>query len=101
MKVNCEKTERGSGMKKLLCTIQDTSHMIQIKKRLDQNHINYSVEPIKSNFFSDLVHMIFYRTVVSGIEHKNETTCIYVLEKDFDAAKKAIVNYRETVRKSL
>lgn len=54
-------------MKKLLCTIQDTSHMIQIKKRLDQNHINYSVEPIKSNFFSDLVHMIFYRTVVSGI----------------------------------
>ena len=59
-------------MKKLLCTIQDTSHMIQIKKRLDQNHINYSVEPIKSNFFSDLVHMIFYRTVVSGIEHKNE-----------------------------
>ena len=35
-------------MKKLLCTIQDTSHMIQIKKRLDQNHINYSVEPIKS-----------------------------------------------------
>ena len=57
-------------MKKLLCTIQDTSHMIQIKKRLDQNHINYSVEPIKSNFFSDLVHMIFYRTVVSGIEHR-------------------------------
>ena len=34
-------------------------------------------------------------------DHKNETTCIYVLEKDFDAAKKAIVNYRETVRKSL
>ena len=54
-------------MKKLLCTIQDTSHMIQIKKRLDQNHINYSVEPIKSNFFSDLVHMIFYRTVVSEL----------------------------------
>ena len=54
-------------MKKLLCTIQDTSHMIQIKKRLDQNHINYSVEPIKSNFLSDLVHMIFYRTVVSGL----------------------------------
>ena len=59
-------------MKKLLCTIQDTSQMIQIKKRLDQNHINYSVEPIKSNFLSDLVHMIFYRTVVSGIEHKSE-----------------------------
>ena len=55
-------------MKKLLCTIQDTPQMIQIKKRLDQNHINYSVEPIKSNFLSDLVHMIFYRTVVSGIE---------------------------------
>ncbi len=60
-------------MKKLLCTIQDTSHMIQIKKkRLDQNHINYSVEPIKSNFFSDLVHMIFYRDCGPGIATKNE-----------------------------
>ena len=69
MKVNCEKTERRSGMKKLLCTIQDTPQMIQIKKRLDQNHINYSGEPIKSNFLSDLVHMIFYRTVGNTIQN--------------------------------
>ena len=73
-------------MKKLLCTIQDTSHMIQIKKRLDQNHINYSVEPIKSNFFSDLVHMIFYRTAVSGIEHKNESG-VYVEKDSYETAK--------------
>ena len=46
-------------MKKLLCTIQDTSQMIRIQKALDQNHINYSIEPVKTSFFSDLVHMIF------------------------------------------
>ena len=73
-------------MKKLLCTIQDTSQMIHIKKRLDQNHINYSVEPIKSNFFSDLVHMIFYRTAVSGIEHKNESG-VYVEKDSYETAK--------------
>ena len=76
-------------MKKLLCTIQDTSHMIQIKKRLDQNHINYFVEPIKSNFLSDLVHMIFYRTVVSGIEHKNESG-VYVEKDSYETAKKIV-----------
>ena len=72
-------------MKKLLCTIQDTSQMIQIKKRLDQNHINYSVEPIKSNFLSDLVHMIFYRTVVSGIE-----SGVYVEKDSYETAKKIV-----------
>ena len=56
-------------MKKLLCTIQDTPQMIQIKKRLDQNHINYSVEPIKSNFLSDLVHMIFCFFVPTVMEN--------------------------------
>ena len=76
-------------MKKLLCTIQDTSQMIQIKKRLDQNHINYSVEPIKSNCFSDLVHMIFYRTVVSGIEHKSESG-VYVEKDSYETAKKIV-----------
>lgn len=61
-------------MKKLLCTtIKDTSQMIQIRKTLEQNHIAYSIEPVKNHFFSDLVHMIFYRTVVLGIEHKNES----------------------------
>ena len=76
-------------MKKLLCTIQDTPQMIQIKKRLDQNQINYSVEPIKSNFFSDLVHMIFYRTVVSGIEHKSESG-VYVEKDSYETAKKIV-----------
>ena len=60
-------------MKKLLCIIDNTSQLIQIQKALDQNHINYSIEPVKANFFSDLVHMIFYRTVVSGIDHKSES----------------------------
>ena len=55
----------------------------------------------KATFINNLFFLIFYHTFASGIDHKNETTCIYVLEKDFDAAKKAIVNYRETVRKSL
>lgn len=73
-------------MKKLLCTIQDTSQMIQIQKALDQNHINYSIEPVKTSFFSDLVHMIFYRTVVSGIEHKSESG-VYVEKESYETAK--------------
>ena len=65
-------------MKKLLCTIQDTSQMIQIQKRLDQNHINYFVEPIKSNFLS-----------VSGIEHKSESG-VYVEKDSYETAKKIV-----------
>ena len=73
-------------MKKLLCIIDNTSQLIQIQKALDQNHINYSIEPVKANFFSDLVHMIFYRTVVSGIEHKNESG-VYVEKDSYETAK--------------
>ena len=73
-------------MKKLLCTIQDTSQMIRIQKALDQNHINYSIEPVKTSFFSDLVHMIFYRNVVSGIEHKSESG-VYVEKESYETAK--------------
>lgn len=73
-------------MKKLLCTIQDTSQMIRIQKALEQNHINYSIEPVKTRFFSDLVHMIFYRTVVSGIEHKSESG-VYVEKESYETAK--------------
>ena len=76
-------------MKKLLCTIQDTSQMIRIQKALDQNHINYSIEPVKTSFFSDLVHMIFYRTVVSGIEHKSESG-VYVEKDSYETAKKIV-----------
>lgn len=76
-------------MKKLLCTIQDTLQMIQIQKALDQNHINYSIEPIKTSFFSDLVHMIFYRTVVSGIDHKSESG-VYVEKDSYETAKKIV-----------
>ena len=60
--------------------------MIRIQKALDQNHINYSIEPVKANFFSDLVHMIFYRTVVSGIDHKSESG-VYVEKESYETAK--------------
>ena len=63
--------------------------MIRIQKALDQNHINYSIEPVKTSFFSDLVHMIFYRTVVSGIEHKNESG-VYVEKDSYETAKKIV-----------
>lgn len=63
--------------------------MIQIKKTLEQNHINYSIEPIKSNFLSDLVHMVFYRTVVSGIDHKSESG-VYVEKESYETAKKIV-----------
>lgn len=76
-------------MKKLLCIIDNTSQLIQIQKALDQNHINYSIEPVKANFFSDLVHMIFYRTVVSGIEHKSESG-VYVEKDSYETAKKIV-----------
>ena len=73
-------------MKKLVCRTQDTSQMIRIQKALDQNHINYSIDPVKTSFFSDLVHMIFYRTVVSGIEHKSESG-VYVEKESYETAK--------------
>lgn len=76
-------------MKKLLCATNDTSKMIQIQKRLDQNHIGYSIEPVKTNFFYELVHMIFYRTMVSGIEHKNDSG-VYVEKDSYEMAKKFI-----------
>lgn len=60
--------------------------MIRIQKALEQNHINYSIEPVKTRFFSDLVHMIFYRTVVSGIEHKSESG-VYVEKESYETAK--------------
>lgn len=63
--------------------------MIRIQKALDQNHINYSIEPVKTSFFSDLVHMIFYRTVVSGIEHKSESG-VYVEKDSYETAKKIV-----------
>ena len=76
-------------MKKLLCIIDNTSQLIQIQKALDQNHINYSIEPVKANFFSYLVHMIFYRTVVSGIDHKSESG-VYVEKESYETAKKIV-----------
>ena len=76
-------------MKKLLCIIDNTSQLIQIQKALDQNHINYSIEPVKANFFSDLVHMIFYRHVVSGIDHKSESG-VYVEKESYETAKKIV-----------
>ena len=76
-------------MKKLLCIIDNTSQLIQIQKALDQNHINYSIEPVKANFFSDLVHMIFYRTVVPGIDHKSESG-VYVEKESYETAKKIV-----------
>lgn len=63
--------------------------MIRIQKALEQNHINYSIEPVKTSFFSDLVHMIFYRTVVSGIEHKSESG-VYVEKDSYETAKKIV-----------
>ena len=76
-------------MKKLLCIIDNTSQLIQIQKALDQNHINYSIEPVKANFFSDLVHMIFYRTVVSGIDNKSESG-VYVEKESYETAKNIV-----------
>ena len=69
----------------------DTRHVADDpdQKALEQNHINYSIEPVKANFFSDLMHMIFYRTVVSGIEHKSESG-VYVKKESYETAKKIV-----------
>lgn len=69
----------------------DTGHAADDpdQKKTGPEHINYSVEPIKSNFFSDLVHMIFYQTVVSGIEHKSESG-VYVEKDSYETAKKIV-----------
>ena len=84
-----------------LCETDNMDHLVRLTQALNENNILYETRLKKRTFINNLFFLIFYHTFASGIDHKNETTCIYVLEKDFDAAKKAIVNYRETVRKSL
>ena len=85
-----------------MCTYRtEVDHLVRLTQALNENNIPYETRLKKATFINNLFFLIFYHTFASGIDHKNETTCIYVLEKDFDAAKKAIVNYRETVRKSL
>ena len=84
-----------------LCETDNMDHLVRLTQTLNENNIPYETRLKKATFINNLFFLIFYHTFASGIDHKNETTCIYVLEKDFDAAKKAIVNYRETVRKSL
>lgn len=84
-----------------LCETDNMDHLVRLTQTLNENNIPYETRLKKATFINNLFFLIIYHTFASGIDHKNETTCIYVLEKDFDAAKKAIVNYRETVRKSL
>lgn len=84
-----------------LCETDNMDHLVRLTQTLNENNIPYETRLKKATFINNLFFLIFYHTFASGIDHKNETTCIYVLEKDFDAAKKAIENYRETVRKSL
>ena len=75
-----------------LCETDNMDHLVRLTQTLNENNIPYETRLKKATFINNLFFLIFYHTFASGI---------YVLEKDFDAAKKAIVNYRETVRKSL
>ena len=79
-----------------LCETDNMDHLVRLTQALNENNIPYETRLKKATFLNNLFFLIFYHTFASGIDHKNETTCIYVLEKDFDAAQKAIVNYRET-----
>lgn len=81
-----------------LCETDNMDHLVRLTQALNENNIPYETRLKKATFINNLFFLIFYHTFASGIDHKNETTCIYVLEKDFDAAKKAIVNSREIGR---
>ena len=77
-----------------LCETDNMDHLVRLTQALNENNILYETRLKKGTFINNLFFLIFYHTFASGIDHKNETTCIYVLEKDFAAAQKAIVNCR-------
>ena len=71
-----------------LCETDNMDHLVRLTQALNENNIPYETRLKKATFINNLFFLVFYHTFASGIDHK-------------DAAKKAIVNYRETVRKSL
>ena len=73
-----------------LCETDNMDHLVRLTQALNENNILYETRLKKGTFINNLFILIFYHTFASGIDHKNETTCIYVLEKDFAAAQKAI-----------
>ena len=77
-----------------LCETDNMDHLVRLTQALNENNILYETRLKKRTFINNLFFLIFYHTFASGIDHNNETTCIYVLEKDFAAAQKAIVNCR-------
>lgn len=77
-----------------LCETDNMEILVQWIQALNKSNIPYETRLKKRTIINNLFFLIFYHTFASGIDHKNETTCIYVLEKDFAAAQKAIVNCR-------
>ncbi len=89
------KYTQDNGKIKLCEKTDNMDHLVRLTQALNENNILYETRlKKKRTFINNLFFLIFYHTFASGIDHKNETTCIYVLEKDFAAAQKAIVNWQ-------
>ena len=63
-----------------LCETDNMDHLVRLTQTLNENNIPYETRLKKATFINNLFFLIFYHTFASGIDHKNETTCIYVLE---------------------
>lgn len=75
-----------------LCETDDMKLLVKWIQALNKNDIPYETKLKKRTIINNLFFLIFYHAFSSGIDHKNEVTCIYVCEENFDSAKKAIVD---------
>lgn len=75
-----------------LCETDNMEILVQWIQALNKSDIPYETKLKKRTIINNLFFLIFYHTFSSGIDHKNEGTCIYVPEEKLDLAKKVIAD---------
>lgn len=71
-------------------TVYKTSNyedLLRAQDKLKENGIKFEVKLNSSgSFFHNFLHLLFYRTMTSGIRRENEVSCIIVEDKDYQKA---------------
>lgn len=68
-------------MKKLLYSISNTEDLLKIQNLLNNAGIAFNVKPKMSSMIFNILNMVFYHVLTSGVERENKVVGIYV-EKD-------------------
>ena len=75
-----------------LCETDNMEILVQWIQSFNKSNIPYETRLKKRTIINNLFFLIFYHTFSSGIDHKNEVTCIYVPEEKIDSAKRVVAD---------